>query len=132
MSEQENLEIARLAMERWNSGDLDGVLDLYAEEAAMHPAADWPEQACSHGRDGIRENIEQWRSVWESSDIEVESRESYGDRVVASGAWHTRGRASGLDGRWGFNIVLALRDGKIVLHEWFSDHERAVAAARDA
>jgi len=49
MSEQENLEIARLAMERWNSGDLDGVLDLYAEEAAMHPAADWPEQASSHG-----------------------------------------------------------------------------------
>jgi ketosteroid isomerase-like protein len=106
MSEQENLAIARLAMDRWNSGDLDGVLDLYA--------------------------VEQWRSVWESSDMEVESLESYGDRVVASGAWHTRGRVSGLDGRWGFNIVLALRDGKIVLHEWFTDRERAVAAARDA
>ena len=132
MSEHENLEIARMAMERWNSGDLDGVLGLYAEEAAMHPAADWPEQASSHGRDGIRENMEQWRSVWESSDMEVESLESYGDRVVASGAWHTRGRVSGLDGRWGFNIVLALRDGKIVLHEWFTDRERAVAAARDA
>jgi ketosteroid isomerase-like protein len=132
MSEQENLAIARLAMDRWNSGDLDGVLDLYAEEAAMHPAPDWPEQASWHGRDGIRQNMEQWRSVWESSDMEVESLESYGDRVVASGAWHTRGRVSGLDGRWGFNIVLALRDGKIVLHEWFTDRERAVAAARNA
>jgi hypothetical protein len=48
------------------------------------------------------------------------------------GAWITRGRVTGLDGRWGFNIVLALRDGKIVLHEWFTDRERAVAAARDA
>jgi ketosteroid isomerase-like protein len=105
MSEQENLEIARLAMERWNSGDLDGVLDLYAEEAAMHPAADWPEQASSHGRDGIRENMEQWRSVWESSDIEVESLESYGDRggregrVAHPGSRERAGRTLGIQHR---------------------------------
>jgi hypothetical protein len=75
MSEQENLAIARLAMER----------------PRWHPAE---------------------------------------DGAMALGL--TRGRASRLDGRWGFNIVLALRDGKIVLHEWFTDREGAVAAASDA
>jgi hypothetical protein len=48
---------------------------------------DRPEQTSWHGHDGIRQNMEQWRSVWESSEMEVDSLESYGDRVLASGAW---------------------------------------------
>jgi ketosteroid isomerase-like protein len=132
MAPTTNLEIARLAMERWNAGDLDGVLELYAEDASMHPSPEWPEQASWHGRDGVRENMEQWRSVWESSEMEIESLESYGERVVATGAWNTRGRASGVDGRWPFTILLTMRDGKIASHEWFTDRALAVAAARAA
>jgi ketosteroid isomerase-like protein len=95
-------------------------------------APDRPEQTSWHGRDGIRQNMEQWRSVWESSEMEVDSLESYGDRVLASGAWVTRGRVSGLDGRWPFSILLTFGDGKIASHEWFNDRRLAVAAARDA
>ena len=105
---------------------------MYSDDAVMHPAAEWPEQASWHGRDGVRENMEEWRAVWDSSEMELESIESYGDRVVASGAWLTRGRVSGLDGRWAFNIVLTIRDGKIVTHEWFTEREPALAAARDS
>jgi ketosteroid isomerase-like protein len=130
--DQENLEVARRAMELWNQGDLEGVLDLYSDDAVMHPAAEWPEQASWHGREGVRENMEQWRSVWDSSEMVVDSLESYGDRVVASGAWLTRGRVSGLDGRWAFNIVLTIRDGMIATHEWFTEREPALAAARDS
>ena len=57
-------------MERWNAGDLDGVLDLYSDDAVMHPSAEWPEQAAWHGREGVRENMEEWRSVWDSSEME--------------------------------------------------------------
>ncbi len=64
--------------------------------------------------------------------MEVDSLDSYGDRVVASGAWITRGRVSGLDGRWPFNILLMFRGGKIASHEWFADRDVAVAAARTA
>ena len=133
MSEEKNLEVARRAMERWNAGDLEGVLDMYSDDAVMHPAAEWPEQASWRGREGVRENMEQWRSVWDSSEMVVDSLEGYGDdRVVASGAWLTRGRVSGLDGRWAFNIVLTIRDGKIATHEWFTEREPALAAARDS
>jgi SnoaL-like domain len=83
MAQTTNLEIAGLAMDRWNAGDLNGVLDLYAEDASMHPAPDWPEQTSWHGRDGIRQNMEQWRSVW---DGKIASHEWFNDRRLAVAA----------------------------------------------
>ena len=62
MADEDSLGVARLLIERWNRGDVDGVLDLFADDASMYPGAEWPEQATYHGRDGISENIDQWRS----------------------------------------------------------------------
>ena len=132
MAEAENLELARLLIERWNAGDVDGVVDLYAEDAAMYAGEEWPDQAEYHGRDGVRANIEQWLGVWASSVIEPDEIEAYGDRVVASGAWVTRGRASGIEGQMPFVILLRCRDGKIASLEWFTERDEAVTAARGA
>jgi ketosteroid isomerase-like protein len=129
---QENLEIARLVVERWNANDLDGVLELFAEDAVMLSGPDWPEQASWEGLDGIRRNMEEWREVWESSRMEFDRMESFGNRIVGSGAWTTRGRASGVDGQMPFVVLLTLRGGKIASLEWFTDRDLAVAAARKA
>jgi ketosteroid isomerase-like protein len=130
MADDENLELARLLMERWNAGDVDGVVELYAADAAMYAGEEWPDQAEYHGRDGVRANIEQWVAVWETSTIGVERIESHNDRVVASGAWRTRGRSSGVEGEMPFVILLSFKGGKIASLEWFTDHDEAVAAAR--
>jgi ketosteroid isomerase-like protein len=132
MAEADNLDVARALVDRWNAGDIDGVVGLYTEDAAMIAGAEWPDQARYHGHDGVRANIEGWRSVWESSRIETERIEAHGDRVVASGAWVTRGRASGIEGEMPFVVLLTLRGGKIASLEWFTDHDEAVAAARAA
>ena len=131
MAETDNVDLARSLVELWNAGDIDGVVELYTEDAAMVAGPEWPDQAEFHGHEGVRANIEQWRSVWESSRIEAERIEAHGgDRVVASGAWVTRGRASGIEGDMPFVILLTLRAGKIAVLEWFTDHDEAVAAAR--
>jgi ketosteroid isomerase-like protein len=132
MAEADNLDLARSLIDLWNAGDIEGVVDLYTDDAAMIAGPDWPDQAEYHGHDGVRQNIEQWRSVWESSRIVAERIEVHGDRVVASGAWLTRGRASGIEGKMPFVILLTLRGGKIASLEWFTDHGEAVAAARAA
>ncbi len=132
MADEDSLEVARLLVERWNKGDVDGVLDLFADDASMYPGAEWPEQVTYHGRDGISENIEQWRTVWESSQVEARRIEAYGDQVVASGDWNTRGRGSGVEGRMPFVILLEVRKERIARFEWFTDHNEAVAAARQA
>ena len=130
MAAQDNLQIVRLVVERWNAGDLDGTLELYAEDAVMLSGPDWPEPSSWQGRAAIRRNMEEWREVWESSQMQVDGLESFGDRVIGTGAWTTRGRLSGVDGRMPFVVLLTLRDGKIASLEWFTERDRAVAAAR--
>jgi ketosteroid isomerase-like protein len=132
MAEADNLDLARRLVALWNAGDIDGVVDLYTEDAAMIAGAEWPEQSEYRGHEGVRANIEQWRSVWEASRIEAERIEAHGDRVVASGAWITRGRVSGIEGDMPFVVLLTVRGGKIAVLEWFTDHDEAVAAARAA
>jgi uncharacterized protein len=129
----ENTEVIRELARRWNAGDIDGVLALYAEDAVMHSGEEWPEQASWHGHEGIRANIDEWRAVWEQVAAEIDRVEQHdGDKVIATGAWDARGRVSGVTGRIPITMLFTMRDGKIATVEWFSDHERAVAAARDA
>ena len=91
---QQNLEIARLAAERWNANDLEGVLELYATDAVMLSGPDWPEQDSWEGREALRRNFEDWRDVWESSVMEVDGLESIGE-----GGWSPRGRGTPAAGR---------------------------------
>jgi uncharacterized protein (TIGR02246 family) len=126
----DNVAVIREVVQRWNAGDIDGVLDLYAEDGVMLSGPDWPEQNTWRGHEGIRAGIEDWRAVWESSTATLDRIEAFGDKVLATGAWISRGRASGVDGRLPMAIVFTVRDGKIVVHEWFLDHSSAVAAAR--
>ena len=78
MTETEPAAVAQQLIERWNAGDVDGVVELYSEDAAMYAGEDWPDQAVYRGHDGVRDNIEQWRTVWESSSVELERLETFG------------------------------------------------------
>jgi ketosteroid isomerase-like protein len=132
MPEHENLRVVRLVATRWNAGDLEGVLALYADDISIHAGPDWPEQRVWHGLEEARRSLEEWRDVWQSSQIEVESLESHGDGVVGTGAWNTRGRVSGVHGRMPFHVLLIVREGRIAYLEWFADRDKAVSAARAA
>jgi ketosteroid isomerase-like protein len=84
----DSVALIRQLIERWNAGDTEGVLELYAEDGVMLSGSEWPEQ-----------------TTW-------------------------RGYDSGVDGRLPMAVVFTVRDGKIARHEWFIDHDRALAAAR--
>jgi ketosteroid isomerase-like protein len=119
-------ELAR----RWNSGDIEAVLDMYTEDVVMLSGPDWPEKTSWHGKEGIRENIEGWREAWESAEMAIERIDTFGDRVVAEGAWIARGRSSGVSGAMPISALCVIRHGKIASVEWFTDYDAAVAAAR--
>jgi ketosteroid isomerase-like protein len=126
----DNAALIQELVERWNAGDLDGSLELFTEDAVMLAGPDWPEQMERRGRDGIRRNMDEWITVWESSRIEPGPIEVFGNKVVGSGTWVTRGRSSGVAGTMPFVILCTLGDGKIRSLEWFTDHDAALAAAR--
>jgi ketosteroid isomerase-like protein len=126
----DDADLIRQLAERWNAGDIDGAVDLYAEDAVIVNGADWPEQATWEGHDGIRQSMEEWGAVWQSAVVEMGPIERYGDKILATGTWWNRGMTSGAEGSMPFSILFSFRDGKIALHEWFTDHDSAVAAAR--
>jgi ketosteroid isomerase-like protein len=125
-------EVIRELARRWNAGDIEGVLELYTDDAVMFAGEDWPEQRTRRGREDIRSNIDEWRAVWESAELEISRIETFGERVVAGGAWHARGRSSGVSGSMPVTTLCTIRDGKIESLEWFTDHDAALAAARGA
>jgi ketosteroid isomerase-like protein len=126
----DSVAVIRELVARWNAGDIDGVVALYADDGAVVTSPDWPEPGTWRGREEIRASIEDWREVWQSSTAELERIEPVGDKVLAIGAWISRGRASGVDGQMPIAVLFTVRDGKIALHEWFMDHDGAIAAAR--
>ena len=123
-------DLIRQLIGMWNAGDLEGVSDLYTEDAEIRTGPHWPEQATYRGHDAIRATSEEWASMWDTLQVEVDSMEEYDDKVVAIGAWRMRGVASGIGGEMPIFIVFTLRDGKIAVLEWFADRDTAVAAAR--
>jgi ketosteroid isomerase-like protein len=127
-----NADVIRQLADRWNAGDIDGVVELYTEDAVLVNGPDWPEQTPTRGREGIRSGIEEWQAAWESSQIELGRMEDFGDTIVMEGSWITRGRSSGLSGKMPGNVVFTFRDGKIASLEWFASYDSALAAARGA
>jgi ketosteroid isomerase-like protein len=128
----DDAELIRQLALRWNAGDLDGVVDLYTEDAVIVSGPDWPEQVTWEGHGGIKASLLDFGAVWESARVELGPIERHGDKIVGSGTWMTRGAASGAEGTMPFVILFTFRDGKIAVHEWFTDHDAAVDAARAA
>jgi ketosteroid isomerase-like protein len=125
-----SLDIVRQVAERWNAGDIEGLLALYADDIVMQTGEHWPEQATLEGKAAFRDSIEDWLEVWKSIELETGSVEAHGERVVAHGSWRSTGRMSGVEGTMPIHIVFTVRDGRIARLEWFPDQQRAVAAAR--
>jgi len=125
-------DVIRRLAERWNAGDVDGALELYTEDAVAISGPDWPEQAVHRGHEELRSNMRDWLGVWETSQIEIGRIETYGEKVVATGSWLTRGRTSGVSGTMPIVIVFTVRHGKIAVLEWFEDHDDAIRAARSS
>ena len=132
MAEVEPTELVRQVSERWNAGDIEGLLELYADDLVVQTGEHWPEQATLQGKAAFRESIDEWLDVWQSIAVETDHVEAYGNRVVARGAWRSTGRLSGVEGTLPIHIVFTVRDGKIARVDWCPDHDQAVATARDA
>ena len=112
--------IERMA-ERLNAGDLDGWVELYAEDVVFGASAEWPENTSVTGRSGMRQFWEEFSGVWEDVQIQIDKVYEAEDAVVAECHWITRGRASGVEGTMEFVLALWMRDGLIVRGQFYDE-----------
>jgi ketosteroid isomerase-like protein len=124
---RENVAVIRKGIEAWNSGDMDGVREMYDPGAIVRAPADVPEAGPHVGREAVMRWFGQLREALDSDRLEVLGPVlAQGDRVVVRFAWKGLGR--GPEMNLEMTIVYTLRRGRVLEQEYFWDHEEALEA----
>lgn len=124
---RENVKIVRRAWESFNRGDRDRVLESFDDDVVVRPADGWPEPTF-HGKDSLRRFLDDYAEAVGVETL-VEELVDAGNVVVARLRAHLSGHRSGIEGDQRYSQVTTLRKGRVVLMEFFWDHEEALEAA---
>ncbi len=124
------MEVVQAAIDAYNAGDIDTMLRLYAVDSQVIPDGGMPESERLHGRESIRDWINELGGAWSRVRWETEEVRAVGaERVLVRGAWGGTGQGSGLDIASNFSGIFTVRYGDITKVEYFQDHAQALKAA---
>jgi ketosteroid isomerase-like protein len=124
---QENLEIVRQALEKWNRGDADAVSELMDDDVVLRMAEGWPERVY-FGKAAARSFIDGWAETVGQETVFEEAIDA-GAVVVVRQRVHLSGVQSGIEGDQRSTAIAIFREGKVVMLEFFWDHQEALEAA---
>lgn len=123
----ENVETLRRAMEAGNRGDHEAALRDVAEDIVFLPARSAFEGGY-HGHEGMRRFWADNDESFELFEVHFTDMRDLGDRVLAIGTVHVRGRAGGVDTEIPAAGVVTFADGKISRWEDHRDARSALQA----
>jgi len=124
---RENVEIVRAVFDAWNAGDMDRLRDRYDPNVVMQTVPDWPEPGPYVGREAVMRFFKQLRETWDFDAIEPSTDfTEVADHVLVRHTW--RGLGRGPDANIATTIIVTLRRGKVIYHEYFWDHTEALKA----
>jgi ketosteroid isomerase-like protein len=123
---QENVEIVRSANDTFRRGDWDALAAIMDPDVLIRTDPSWPEQR-AYGREAA---IVLYRGIGESwgTDVSYEEIVDLGDRVLTRERWNVSGQLSGVSGALESSAIVTLREGLVILIEYFLDHEQALKA----
>ena len=125
----ENVEVVRRIHQAWNTGESPQALGLLADDIEWVNPPEAVETGTRQGADAFDAATRRVGESFTDVNLVIEELIDAGDRVVALGAMHARGRTSGIDSVRPQGYVWTLRDGQAVRFQWFNDQDEARAAA---
>jgi uncharacterized protein len=128
MSEK-NVETVRLAYERLNRGDIDGVVELCDDDVLIDMTERVFNPDTYRGHDGIRRFYEGVKDAWESYRWNVEETRVAGDSVVAMLHCQGQSREGGPEVDWRVAWLWKLRRGRPVFVRFYRHRADALEAA---
>jgi ketosteroid isomerase-like protein len=126
---EENVEVVRLAYERFNSGDVDGLLRLCATDFEFRDLPALPGSGVFVGHDAFRAWYAQLSEALEDIRFEAEKLIDAGDQVVVINHATGSGRGSGAGVETRFSNVWTLSNGKALSAISYDTHAEALEAA---
>ena len=125
MSEK-NVELVRDAYEYWNRGDFYAFIDVADEDIVIRAAEGWPERVF-YGKDAVRSFFEGLAETV-GHEVVIEDPIDAGDSVVVRVRARMTGEESRIEGDLESSQVVTFRKGKVVMIEYFWDHQEALEA----
>lgn len=126
---QKNCEYLENAYKAMFSGDLDGFLNHFHEEAEMIEAESLPYGGTFRGIDAIRGAIMEVAQLWEGFNFAVDEMVANDTTVIAYGTFSATARATGKHVSFPITEVTRFRDGQIsLIHPIYSDTHLALKA----
>jgi ketosteroid isomerase-like protein len=123
---QENVEIWRSTVDAGRRGDWEFSAATFDPDILVRTDPRWPE-SCFFGREAV---IRWLQGLADAAGADWTSEEitDLGDRVLARERWNIHGQASGVEGDQRSTTVVTFRAGRIILVEYFLDHDEALKA----
>jgi ketosteroid isomerase-like protein len=121
--------IKRAYDEAWNSGDLEGMLELAHEEIVLRPSGRIVDLEREYrGHEGVRRFWNDLRAPWNELAMDVDRVVENGDKILVLFRFQAKGR-DGLELDAKFGQVGTLRDGLVHTLTAYPDWESAAEAA---
>jgi ketosteroid isomerase-like protein len=109
----------------WNRGELDSMLDLFADDAVFDVSAVFTDVAPAQGRDEIRRYWRTLRETWQ--DIRLDPIEGFdidGRRFVIEQRWSSKGARSGIEIDQRVAVLYTIRpQDQEISHAQFEDQK---------
>ena len=128
---QENVEVARMALEAFNRRDRTAWLALNDPEVECVPSETWPESDVIRGREAAWDFYTGSIGVLGEGgfDVNGEIIEGVNGTLVQQARGEMQGTASGVPVVLSYWTVATFRNGKVLRVEWFTDRAEALEAA---
>jgi ketosteroid isomerase-like protein len=104
---QDNAQIARDSVDRFASGNLTGLADLYAPNITIVAPPGWPEGGRFEGRVAVMAQLRRVQEDWAEQTMEIAREKAEGDWVVHEILWTVQGAGSGVSSQ--VTVIAATR-----------------------
>jgi hypothetical protein len=123
---QENVELVRTMNYAFRRGDWDAFAAHLDADVLLRTDPRWPEQRI-YGREAA---MAWYRGTRDSGgpDICIEEILDLGDRALIRMCWLIRGEHSDAQGEIRFSELNTYREGRLILAEFFLEHDQALKA----
>jgi ketosteroid isomerase-like protein len=129
---QENVEVFKGATEAYNRRDVEAFLEVAHPDVEWHPAAFralvGAEAAVYRHHDGMRQMFREVDESLAVAHAEWSEIRDLGERIIATGRFHIRGRESGAETESPVAIVGDFADGKVLRVRTYLDPKEALEA----
>jgi ketosteroid isomerase-like protein len=123
-------DLIRGTYQAMTRGDLDWVVAVLDPDAEYHNPNDAIEPGVRRGRDEVEAALRGLLDLFDYQTLELTEIVEAPNGYLVTVDVHAQGRGSGVPINQRFWHLVKVRDDKLLRLEWFSDREKAQAAAR--